>query len=204
MGHSQRLVLARKSRRRHLRNHESRIQSRLRGQERWQHARQRIRHLLDAPLHDSAEGRNRDRHLVRRHRQRLPVKISAADDVAVVRIPHKNERIVRRTVQLHSRHFPCLPQRIPYRPVYLRRATQAVRILHARIFFRRAMRLANLAALIQVRKIPPCRRGTRVRSRMHDARVERAGTPAQSIQRKGSGHIRGVHENVRFSQRKAQ
>src|SRR5258708_10097308 len=47
-------------------------------------------------LDDSAQRRNRDRHLVRRHRQRLPVKISAADDVAVVRVPHKNERIVRR------------------------------------------------------------------------------------------------------------
>jgi len=68
----------------------------------------------------------------------------------------------------------------PAPPVHLRRATQALRILHARIFFRRAMRLANLAALIQVRKIPPCRRGTRVRARMHDARVERAGLPRRA------------------------
>ncbi len=132
------------------------------------------------------------------------MKISAADDVAAVCVAHKNERIIRRAVQLHRGHFPRLPQRIAHRSVDLRRATQAISILHARIFLRSAMRLANLAALIQVRNIRRRRRRSRIRARMHDPRVERAGAPAQRIQRKGSSHIRGVHQNVRFMQRQAQ
>jgi hypothetical protein len=114
------------------------------------------------------------------------------------------QRIIRRAVQFDCGHLARLRQRIAHCTVHLRRAPQAVRILHARIFFRCAMRLANLAALIQVRNIPRCRRGTRIRARMHDARIERTGTTAQRIQRKGSGHIRGVHEDVRLMQRQTQ
>ncbi len=132
------------------------------------------------------------------------MKISAADDVAAIRMAYKNERIIRRAVQLHRRHFPRLRQRIANRPVHLRCATQAVRILHAWIFIRRAMRLTNLAARVHVRDISRRRRRPRIRPRLHDPRIERPGTSAQRIERKGSGHIRGVHENVRFMQGQAE
>src|ERR1700674_5516158 len=135
MGSGQRLVFARQRRRRHLRNHEARIQSRLRRQKSRQHARQWIGYLLKPPLYDSAERCNRDGHLVRRHRQRLPVKISAADNVAIIRVAHKNQRIVGRAVQLHCGHFARLRQRITHRSVHLRRTAQTVSILNARIFF---------------------------------------------------------------------
>ena len=113
-------------------------------------------------------------------------------------VARKHQRIIRRAVQFHGRHLARLRQRIAHRAVYLRRAPQTVRILHALIFLRGAVRLANLAALVQVRQIPRRRRRARVRARMHDPRVKRAGASAQRIQRKRSGHIRGVHHNVGF------
>ena len=66
------------------------------------------------------------------------------------------------------------------------------------------MRFPNLAAFIQVRQVPRRRRRSRIGARLHDPRIERAGTSPQRIQRKGSGHVRGVHKTVRFAQRQTQ
>ena len=117
---------------------------------------------------------------------------------------HEDQRIIGRAVQFHRGHFARLRERIAHRSVHLRRAAHAVRILHARIFFRRAMRFANLAAFVQVRQVSRRRRRAGVCSRVHDSRVERSGTSAQRVERKRRRNIRGVDENIGFAQRETQ
>src|SRR5579872_435764 len=94
----QRLQFARERRSHHLRDHESRIQSRVRRQKWRQQARVRVRHVLDAALTDSRERRQRDGDLVCRHGQWLSVKISAAHHLSRIR---KYQRIIRRAVELN-------------------------------------------------------------------------------------------------------
>src|ERR1700687_4463499 len=109
MRDSERFVFADKRRCGYLRDHEPGIDSGLRSQKRGQHARQRIGHLLDAPLGNSAERGNRYCDLTRGYRERMTVKISAADDVAAA-VADKHKRIVRGAVQLYSRHLARLCQ----------------------------------------------------------------------------------------------
>ena len=58
------------------------IEARLAHQKCGELAGLRVGHLLDAPLGDAAEGRQRDRKLIGSHSQRLAVEISSADYVA--------------------------------------------------------------------------------------------------------------------------
>jgi len=140
--------------------------------------------LLDAPLGNSAEGGDGHRDLVGSHGERLPMKISTADDVAVAAAAaNKDERIIRSAVQLHRRYFASLRQRIAHGAVDLRRAAQAVRILHPRVFICGTMRFANLTAFIEVRQIPGGHGGAGIRPCVHDARIECAGTSAERVQR---------------------
>ncbi len=203
MRDGQRFVLAGQRRGGYLRDHESGVDSRLRRQESREHAGQRIGHLFDAPLGNSAERGDRDCDLVRSHRQRLTVKISAADDVAAA-VADEYERIVGGAVQFYGCHLARLRQRIAHRAVHLRRAAQAVGILHARIFFRGTMRFANLAAFVQAREVARRHRGAGVRTCVHDARVECAGTSAQRVERQCRGNIRGVHQQVGIAESEAQ
>src|ERR1700693_2945468 len=82
-----------------LRDHEAGIESRLWREKSRQQARQRIGHLLDAAFGNSAKRGDGDRDLVRGHGQRLPVKVSAADDVAFAVFTDKDQRIVGGAVQ---------------------------------------------------------------------------------------------------------
>src|SRR5882762_7903886 len=107
----------------------------------------RIGHVLGAPLGNSTESGQRNGELIRRHRQWLSVEISAADYVpragrAVRR--DKDERVVGRAVEFNFRDGAYSIQSVTYRSVYLRRASQAVGVLHSRIAIRGAMRFANL------------------------------------------------------------
>ena len=86
----------------------------------------------------------------------------------------------------------------------LRSAAQAVSILDARIFFRRAVRFADLAAFVQVREVARGRACAGISACMHDARVECTGTAAQGVQRKGGGNIGGIDENVCVVQRETE
>ncbi len=88
--------------------------------------------------------------------------------------------------------------------MHLRSAAQAVGILHAHVFFRRAMRFANLAAFVQVREIAGGRRGAGVWPGTHDPRVECAGTSAQRVERQCRGYVRGVHQQVGIAESEAQ
>ena len=63
------------------------------------------------------------------------------------------------------------------------------------------MRLANRAAFVEERKMARGASGAGVGTRLHDARVKRAGTAAQGVKRKSGGDVGGVGENVGFVQR---
>src|SRR5262249_20071680 len=125
-----------------------------------------------------------------------------ADDVSTRRIalPNENERIVGGAVELYGGDFARLRERIPHRAVDLRSAAQAIGILYARIFFGRPVRLANLAAFIQMRKIAGGKRSPGIRTCVHDTRVESAGAAAQRIQRESSGGICRVNKDVGIAQ----
>ncbi len=204
MRRSQGFVLAGQRRGGHLRDHESGIQSRLGRQECRKQAGQRIGHLLDAPLHDSAECGNRNHHLVCCHCQRLPVKISAADNIACCSIAHKHQRIVGGAVQFHRGDFARLRQSIAHCAVHLRRAAQTVGILDAGIFFCRTVRLTNLAAVVQVRQVPRRRACARISAGVHDSSIESARTAAECIEREGSSYVPRVNQDVGFAQRQAE
>ena len=94
---------------------------------------------VDAPLGDRREIRERDGEEVERHRDRLSVKVAAAQQLAGL----EHERIVGRGVQLAADDARGEVDRVEHRAVHLRHAAQRVRVLHARIVV--AMRLANLA-----------------------------------------------------------
>src|ERR1700683_273931 len=93
--------LAAKRGRSYLQNHESGVQSGIAHEKRRQLAGLRVGHLLDTALGNSRECNQRNRKLVRSHRQRLAMKISAADYFAGARgriWRDKHEGIVSRAV----------------------------------------------------------------------------------------------------------
>ena len=119
-----------------LRDHEAGIEARFGREKRGKHAGERIGHLLDAAFGDSAKRGDRNGHLIGGHGEGLAVKISAADDVAFAVFLDEDERIVRSAVQLHLRDGASLHKGIAYGAVDLRRATQAVCVLDARVSVR--------------------------------------------------------------------
>ena len=85
----------------YLQNHESGVESGVTHEKRRQLAGLRVGHLFDAALGNSRERCERNRKLVRSHRQRLAVKISTADYFAGARgrvRGGKHEGIIRRAV----------------------------------------------------------------------------------------------------------
>ena len=88
--------------------------------------------------------------------------------------------------------------------MHLWRAPQTVGVLHARIFFCCAVRLTNLAAIIQVREVLCGRSRACVSASVHDARIECPRAAAQRIEREGGGHVCCVNQNIGFAQRKAE
>ena len=148
----------------------------------------RMHEPVDAALGNRREIGQRDGEEVERHRHRLPVKIAAAEQIAVV----EHERIVGRRVQLSPDDARGELDRVEHRAVHLRHAAQRVRVLHARIVV--AMRLANLAVGQQLAEIcrgrglpelaarrpecarrtrPACRAAPRATSRRRRARCAR-------------------------------
>ena len=85
----------------------------------------------------------------------------------------------------------------------LRRAAQAVRILHAGIDHRGAMRFANFAAAIEASRLRAVMAGLDKDGRWRCA-VECGGTAAQRVERKRGGDIGGVDGDFRFAQRQAR
>src|SRR5439155_20485565 len=136
-----------------------------------------------------------DRYRLGGHCQGLPVKISATDDVAFSLLTiaaDKDEGIVSGAVELNLRHDAGLRKGVAHRAVDLRRAAEAVGILHAGIFFRRAMRFANFAAVGQMGEITGGATFAGVGACVHDARIESAGTAAKRVEGKGCSDVSGV------------
>src|SRR5882724_8063935 len=201
------LILAGESGGGDLGNHEPGIEAGLWREKCRQETGERVGHLLDAAFGNSAECRDGDRYLIGGHCEGLPVKIPATDDVAFSPLAiaaDKDERIVSGTVEFNLCHGARLRKGVAHRAVDLRRATEAVGVLHAGIFFRRAMRFANFAAFVQMGKISGSAAGARVSARVHDARIESAGTAAKRVERKGCGNVGGVRERVSMTQRQAE
>ncbi len=174
-------------------------------QKRRQLAGLRIGHLLDAPLGNSAQRGERDGHLIGGHRQRLAVKIAAADHFARTGAGiSKDERIVRGAVEFDRECRANLRERVAHRSVNLRRAAQAVRVLHARVLLRRAVRFADFAAAIQPLDIARGDRVSRVRPHSRDARVERRRAAAQRVERQRRRDVRRVHRDLGVAQGERQ
>ena len=65
--------------------------------------------------------------------------------------------------------------------MYLRSAAEAVRILHARILFRRVVGFADLAAAIQAAQIVRGGRVARIWPNLRDSFIEGRGASAQCV-----------------------
>src|ERR1700687_3759667 len=109
------------------------------------------------------------------------MKISPAHDVAAILL-HKNQRIIRSAIEFDKGHLARLGERITHRTVDLRSAAQAIRVLDAGVLVRGAVRFADLAALIETSEIARGGGGAGISAGLHDARIERAGTTAKSIE----------------------
>ncbi len=94
----------------------------------------------------------------------------------------EHQRIVRSAIQFDAENRTHMRQRISHCAVYLRHAAQTVRILHARIFFRRAMRLAYLTSAIEFGDVARGNRLPRVLPHRRDARIERGWAAAQCVE----------------------
>src|SRR3984957_20177788 len=123
------------------------------------------------------------------------MEISSADYFTFTQFSvccYENQRIVCRAVQFNGDCRAYLRERVARGAVNLRSATQAVRILDARVFFRSAMRFANGAALIQAPQIF-CGNGvTGVRADARNTLVEGCRAAAQRVQGEGGGYVGGV------------
>ena len=156
-----------------MRDHEAGVEARVGRQEWGKHAGERVGHLLDAAFGDAAERGDGYGDLIGGHGQRLAVKVSSAHNVSLAVCFHKYQRVIGRTVQFHHGHFARLYQRIADRAVDLRRAAEAVSVLHPGVFVGCAVGFANLAAFVEVREIARGFSGPGVGTGMHDACVER-------------------------------
>jgi hypothetical protein len=87
----------------------------------------RVEHSVGAPLADRGRLRGGDRQQVERERQRLAVEVPGALDGAGLA---EDDRVVDLAGELPIGDLAREPQRIPARPVHLRRAPQRVRVLH--------------------------------------------------------------------------
>ena len=129
---------------------------------------------VDAPLGDRREVRQRDREEVERHRDRLAVEVSAAQQLAVL----EDQRIVGRRVELAADRCRrrSRARRAPG-PCTCGMQRSAVRVLHARIAV--AVRFADLAVGEQLaqqrRRLAP---GRAARARRGCARRTRPACPA--------------------------
>src|SRR5258708_6281757 len=66
------------------------------------------------------------------------------------------------------------------------------------------MRLAGLAAFVEMGEMASGASGSGISARVHDAGVESSGAAAKGIERKGGGDVGGVGEDVCFGERQAQ
>ena len=162
----------------------------------------RIGHLLDAALGNSAERGQRDRHLIGGHRQRLAVKISAADHFAGI---GEDERIVRGAVHFDrdrradSARARRARRRAPAeRSAGCRDPARADRSSRERCDSRISLPRFSRSRLRAVMACPACGRTLR------DARIERRGAAAQRVERKRGGDVGRVDGNFRFAQGQRQ
>ena len=129
---TQNFVLAHERRRRDLRDHEARVKTASRGQKRGEPRRKRgVHELLDAALADVRELRARDRRKVERERERLSVKIPAADQIRFGVVAHEHARVVGDAVHFAFEDGAHEPERVARCAVNLRNAAKRIRILHA-------------------------------------------------------------------------
>jgi len=62
------------------------------------------------------------------------------------------------------------------------------------------VRLTNLTAFVESRQIFGGDSGSGICAGLHDARIERAWTASQSVQRESRGDVRGIHEKRRLQE----
>src|SRR6516164_9158228 len=108
--------------------------------------------------------------------------MAAADDVAVwAAAADKDQRGVGGAVEFYLGCGARLRKKIANGTVDLRRAAQAVSILHARVLFGGAVRFADFAAFVEQRQVAGGATGAGVRAGMHDAGIEGAGAAAEGV-----------------------
>ena len=112
----------------------------------------------------------------------------------------EDERIVGGAVEFDGGHFAGLREGIADGAVNLRRAAEAVGVLHARIFDGVAMRFADLAAFVEMGEVARGHGGAGVGAGVHDARIEGAGAAAERVERKSGGDVGGVGGDVGVAQ----
>ena len=138
------LVFGHQRRRRHLRDHETGIETGLRRQESGQARQHRIDQHGDTALGDGADLAQRHGDHVGGEGDRLGMEIAARDHFV---FGGEDQRIVRDRIGFDGQRRRRLAQQIETGAHHLRLAAQAIWILHARIA--EAMRGANGAAVHQ-------------------------------------------------------
>ena len=136
-----------------------------------------VHHQGDAALRQRANFGNRQRDIIRRHRHRFGVEVTAGNHVVLA---GKYQRVVGYRVGFHQQHLRRLAKLGQAGPHHLRLTAQRVRILHLGTVM---MRLGNGAVVGQQMAIE--RRGVNLpalAARFMNARVKR---PARSKRRLG-------------------
>src|SRR5215471_4091451 len=113
------------------------------------------------------------------------MKIAAADDLTAERTgayADEDQGVIRGTVEFDSGDLAGGGQGVAHGAVHLRRAAQAVGILHPRIPLYGTMRFADLAARVEAREVARRLRRARVRPHLSDARIECARTAAKRVE----------------------
>src|SRR5579872_1061942 len=130
-----------------LRHHEARVQSGARC-EKWRQtfAQRGIHQSLNPSLADACQCAESNRQKIQGECQRLAMKISSGDYVAlsVLRISDEDQWVINRGVGLRLEHFSAVAERVANCTMHLRNTAKRVSILHAAAL---AVRFADLAAL---------------------------------------------------------
>jgi hypothetical protein len=213
-GMRERLVLGGERRRGHVRDHESGVEARGRGEEGRQPGDGRVDQQRDAPLGERADLGNREREVVGGERHRLGVEVAARERLPGLR---EHERIVGDAVRLGEQRRRGIVHHVEARAHDLRLATQAVGVLHLVVAVQ--VRGADLAALQQppigsrafdLPRVSPQlvdalvewrvaahRRIDRERARHHRRGEDILGRE-EAVQRERGGDLRAVEEREPF------
>jgi len=181
----------------HLQDHEAGVESGMADEKSGQVARLRIGHLVDAALGNASESGESDGEMVGGHGERLAVEIAAAENVAGI---SENEGIVGGAVEFDGERGADVGESIARGAVNLRDAAEAVGVLHARVFCRRAVRFADLAAAVEALEMAGDESVAGMRARIGDARIEGDRAAAKRVERERGGDVSRIGGNFGVAQ----